>query len=224
VTAPDTMSTRSLFAVVFEVKPDAAHADEYLKIAGSLRPTLEKIPGFLENERFRSRSRQGYLLSLSLWENEKAIVHWRTLEQHHAAQVRGRQDVLDDYRIRVGEVTRVMGTHANRSVGWVRQDRTEADEAVALTIIDGTLPPASSLLPFAEDARSRVVDGDVFDHISARGRMAILMSWRTEQEAEDFANEAIRRNDTQANIYAIRVVRDYGMTDRREAPQYYPVR
>jgi len=224
VTAPDTMSTRSLFAVVFEVKPDAAHADEYLKIAGSLRPTLEKMPGFLENERFRSCSRQGYLLSLSLWENEKAIVHWRTLEQHHAAQVRGRQDVLDDYRIRVGEVTRVTGTHANRSVGWVRQDRTEADEAVALTIIDGTLPPASSLFPFAEDARSRVVDGDVFDHISARGRMAILMSWRTEQEAEDFANEAIRRNDAEANIYAIRVVRDYGMTDRREAPQYYPAR
>jgi heme-degrading monooxygenase HmoA len=218
------MSTRSLFAVVFEVKPDAAHADEYLKIAGSLRPALEKIPGFLENERFRSRSRNGYLLSLSLWENEKAIVHWRTLEQHHAAQVRGRQEVLDDYRIRVGEITRVAGTHANRSVGWVRQDRTEVCEAVALTIIDGTLATTSALWPFAEDARSRSVDGDVFDHISTQGRTAILMSWRSEQEAEDFANDAIRRNDAEASVYAIRVVRDYGMKDRREAPQYYPAR
>jgi heme-degrading monooxygenase HmoA len=224
VTAAITMSTRSLFAVVFEVKPDAAHADEYLKIAGSLRPALEKIPGFLENERFRSRSRNGYLLSLSLWENEKAIVHWRTLEQHHAAQVRGRQEVLDDYRIRVGEITRVAGAHANRSVGWVRQDRTEVGEAIALTIIDGTLAPNSPLWPFAEDARSRSVDGDVFDHISTHGRAAILMSWRSEQEAEDFANEAIRRNDAEANVYAIRVVRDYGMKDRREAPQYYPAR
>ncbi|HET7333329.1 antibiotic biosynthesis monooxygenase [Dyella sp.] len=218
------MSARSLFAVVFEVKPDAAHADEYLKIAGSLRPALEKIPGFLENERFRSRSRNGYLLSLSLWENEKAIVHWRTLEQHHAAQVRGRQEVLDHYRIRVGEITCVAGAHANRSVGWVRQDRTEVGEAVALTIIDGTLAPNSALWPSAEDARLRSVDGDVFDHISTRNRAAILLGWRSEQEAEDFANEAMRCNDAEANIYAIRVVRDYGMADRREAPQYYPAR
>lgn len=222
MTAAITISTRSLFAVVFEVKPNAARGDEYLQIAGSLRPELEKIPGFVENERFRSRSRNGYLLSLSLWDNEKAVVRWRTLEKHHAAQVRGRESVLDDYRIRVGETTRVAGAHADRSVGWVRKDRTEAGEAVAVTIIDGMLSRASSLWQLAEEARSRIVDGDVFDHINALDRVAILMSWRNEQEADDFANEAIRRNDADASIYAIRVVRDYGMTDRREAPQYYP--
>lgn len=216
------MSARSLFAVVFEVKPNAAHADEYLQIAGSLRQGLEKIPGFVENERFRSRSRKGYLLSLSLWDNEKALVQWRTLEKHHAAQVRGRQGVLDDYRIRVGEATRVAGRYADRAVGWVRQDHTEADEAIALTIIDGTPSRASLLWQFAEIARTRIVDGDVFDHISMPDRIAILMSWRSEQEADDFAKEAIRRNDADASIYAIRVVRDYGMMDRREAPQYYP--
>ncbi|GLQ94058.1 antibiotic biosynthesis monooxygenase family protein [Dyella acidisoli] len=216
------MSTHSLFAVVFEVKPNAAHADEYLQIAGSLRPELEKIPGFVENERFRSRSRNGYLLSLSLWDNEKALVHWRTQEQHHGAQVRGRQGVLDDYRIRVGEATRVAGRHADRSVGWVRQDHTEMGEAIALTIIDGTLSPSSSLWQVAEIARARIVGGDVFDHISTPNRIAIVMSWRSEQEADDFAKEAIRRNDADASIYAIRIVRDYGMTDRREAPQYYP--
>jgi len=224
MTSAIAMSTRSLFAVVFEVKPNAARGDEYLQIAGSLRPELEKIPGFVENERFRSRSRNGYLLSLSLWDNEKAIVHWRTLEKHHGAQVRGRQNVLDDYRIRVGEITRVAGPYANRPVGWVRQDRTEAAEAIAITIIDGTLPPSSSLWQFAEDARSRIVDGDMFDHISSPDRVAILMSWRSEQEADDFASEAMRRNDADASVYAIRVVRDYGMTDRREAPQYYPTR
>jgi hypothetical protein len=93
-----------------------------------------------------------------------------------------------------------------------------------LRYIDGSLAPTSSLWPFAEDARSRSVDGDVFDHISTQGRAAILMSWRSEQEAEDFANEAMRRNDAEANVYAVRIVRDYGMTDRREAPQYYPAR
>lgn len=216
------MSTRSLFAVVFEVKPNAARADEYLQIAGSLRPDLEKISGFVENERFRSRSRDGYLLSLSLWDNEKAIVHWRTLEKHHAAQVRGRQGVLDDYRIRVGEATHVAGPYANRSVGWVRQDLTEVGQAAALTIIDGTLAASSSLWPLAEHARSNVIDGDVFDHISTPGRAVILMGWRNPQDADDFVYEAIRRNDADARIYAIRIVRDYSFADRREAPQYYP--
>lgn len=218
------MSTHSLFAVVFEVKPNAERADDYLQIAGSLRPELEKIPGFLENERFRSRSRNGYLLSLSLWDNEKALVHWRTVEKHHAAQMRGRQGVLDDYRIRVGEATRIAGPYANRSVGWVRQDRTEVGEATALTIIDGALSSTASLWSFADEMRSRIVDGDVFDHISTPERAVILMGWRTEQEADDFANEAIRRNDVDASVYSIRVVRDYGMTDRREAPQYYPIK
>ena len=218
------MSTRSLFAVVFEVKPNAARADEYLQIAGSLRPELEKIPGFLENERFRSRSRHGYLLSLSLWDNEKAVVHWRTMENHHAAQARGRQEVLDDYRIRVGEATHAAGPHANRSVGWVRQDLNEVGQATALTIIDGTLATHSSLWTLAEQARSQIVDGDVFDHITTPNRAAILMGWRTQQEADDFAHEAIRHNDAEASIYAIRVVRDYSLTDRREAPQYYPAK
>lgn len=216
------MSARSLFAVVFEVRPNPSHMDDYLQIARSLRPQLEKIPGFLENERFRSRSRDGYLLSLSLWDNEKAIVHWRTLEQHHAAQVRGRQGVLDDYRIRVGEATRVAGPFADRDVGWVRQDPTQTGQATALTLIDGELPSRSSLWEWANTANTDVVDGDVFDHLDGADRVALLAAWRTQREADEVADQAIRRNDADARVYAIRIIRDYRLRDRREAPQYYP--
>ncbi|WP_158545072.1 antibiotic biosynthesis monooxygenase family protein [Dyella monticola] len=216
------MPIRSLFAVVFEVKPNPSHADDYLQMARSLRPELEKIPGFLENERFRSRSRDGYLLSLSLWDNEKAIVHWRTLEQHHAAQVRGRQGVLDDYRIRVGEVTRVAGPFSDRDVGWVRQDSTQTGQATALTLIDGLLSSRSSLWESAHAANPGVVDSDVFDHLDGAGRVALLAAWNTQAQADDIAREAIRRDDAGARVYAIRVIRDYRLRDRREAPQYYP--
>lgn len=218
------MSNRSLFAVVFEVKPNPARKDEYLQIAASLRPALEKIPGFLENERFHSSQREGYLLSLSLWDNEKAVVHWRTLEQHHAAQVRGREGVLEDYRIRVGEVTRVAGRFADRDVGWMRQDQTEIGQATALTIIDGALPDGSSLSPLTSTTHPKALDSDVFQHLTTAGRHAFLAGWRTQQDADNFADAAIRSNDAGANIYAIRVVRDYGLKDRREAPQYYPAR
>lgn len=214
------MSSRSLFAVVFEARPNPARADEYLQIAGSLRAQLADLPGFLENERFKSRSRDGYLLSLSLWDHEKALVQWRTMAQHHAAQVRGREGVLDDYRIRVGEVTRVAGRYADRPVGWARQDHTDAGPATTLTIIDGEL--SSAWLRETEIARPGLVDRDVFDHLSMPGRVAALMGWRTPQHAEDFASSALLRCDKPSNIYAIRVIRDYGLMDRREAPQYYP--
>ncbi|QRN52117.1 antibiotic biosynthesis monooxygenase family protein [Dyella caseinilytica] len=216
---------RSLFAVVFEVKPDEARGADYLRIAKGLRPELTQMPGFLENERFRSRSRPGYLLSLSLWDDEKALVRWRTVEKHHQAQVEGRQGVLDDYHIRVGEVTRVAGRYTDQPVGWMRQDQTQVGQAAALTIIDGVVPPSSSLWKFAGSiapGHGDVVSEDIFDHLTTPGRMAMLVGWRTQQEANAFAEDAIRHNDVHAQIYAIRVIRDYGLKDRREAPQFYP--
>ncbi|RUL78341.1 antibiotic biosynthesis monooxygenase family protein [Dyella choica] len=216
------MPNRSLFAVVFEVKPHPAYKDDYLRIAAGLRPALTKVPGFLENERFRSCSRDGYLLSLSLWDNEKALVQWRTLEQHHAAQVRGREGVLDDYRIRVGEVTRVAGRFADRHIGWMRQDQTQVGQVTALTIVDGILPRDCALNQLIDAARPQVLDHDVFEHFNTGERSAVLAGWHTQQEADDFAELAIRGSDAGANIYAIRVIRDYSLKDRREAPQYYP--
>jgi heme-degrading monooxygenase HmoA len=219
------MDNRSLFAVVFEVKPDAARGADYLRIAQGLRPELIKMPGFLENERFRSRSRPGYLLSLSLWDDEKALVRWRTVEKHHEAQAEGRQGVLDDYHIRVGEVTRVAGPFADRRVGWMRQDQTAIGQAEALTIIDGIESPDSSIWKLASSTaidHAGVVSRDIFDHLTTPGRIAVLIGWQTQDEANAFAEEAMRQNDAHAQIYAIRVIRDYGLKDRREAPQFYP--
>lgn len=222
---PTAIDQRSLFAVVFEVKPDAARGADYLRIASGLRPELIKMPGFLENERFRSRSRPGYLLSLSLWDDEKALVRWRTMEKHHEAQAEGRQGVLDDYHIRVGEVTRVAGPFADRSVGWMRQDQTQIGQAEALTIIDGVVSPDSSIWKLADNVatdHAGVVSRDTFDHLTTPGRVAMLIGWQTQDEANAFAEEAMRQNSAHAQIYAIRVIRDYTLKDRREAPQFYP--
>ena len=220
-----TNEKRSLFAVVFEVKPDQARGADYLRIAKGLRPELTKMPGFLENERFRSRSHPGYLLSVSLWDDEKALVRWRTVEKHHQAQRDGLQGVLDDYHIRVGEVTRVAGPYADRQVGWMRQDQTQVGVAGALSIIDGVVPPDSSLWKFAgnmANGHGDAVSADIFDHLTTPGRIAMLIGWRTQQQANAFAEAAMQHNDVHAQIYAIRVIRDYGLKDRREAPQFYP--
>ena len=50
--------------------------------------------------------------------------------------------------------------------------------------------------------------------------MILLMSWRDHAAAEAF--EGALALPEGARLRRVRVVRDYGMFDRRKAPQYYP--
>jgi len=47
-----------MIAVIFEVEPAEGRFDEYLDHAARLKPFLEKVPGFISVERFRSLSNQ----------------------------------------------------------------------------------------------------------------------------------------------------------------------
>jgi heme-degrading monooxygenase HmoA len=98
-----------MFAVIFEVEPAAGRQQEYLDIAASLRPELEKIDGFVSIERFSSLTKPGKILSLSFWRDEAAILRWRQYEEHYQAQVRGRAGIFADYRLRVASVVRDYG-------------------------------------------------------------------------------------------------------------------
>ena len=93
-----------MFMVIFEVQPHKERFDDYLEIAKSLKPHIEKIDGFIDNERYSSKRREGRVLSLSTWRDEKAVIRWRTLAVHHQAQEKGRFEIFEDYQLRVGEV------------------------------------------------------------------------------------------------------------------------
>jgi heme-degrading monooxygenase HmoA len=98
-----------MFAVIFEVQPKPGRAQDYLDIAASLRPELERIDGFLSIERFQSLTIEGKYLSLSFWRDEAAVRRWREQVEHHAAQAKGRREIFADYRIRVAAVARDYG-------------------------------------------------------------------------------------------------------------------
>ena len=100
-----------MYAVIFEVEPEPDRVQEYLDIAARLRAELEQIEGFISIERFTSLSQHGKILSLSFWRDEDAIARWREQEQHHAAQISGRNGVFRDYRIRVAVVVRDYGMY-----------------------------------------------------------------------------------------------------------------
>ncbi|HEX6002701.1 MAG TPA: antibiotic biosynthesis monooxygenase [Burkholderiales bacterium] len=103
-----------MYAVIFEVKPRPGREQDYLAIAQTLRSELEKIDGFISVERFSSLYEQGKLLSLSFWQDEAAVLRWRTHLEHRAAQRRGREEIFADYRIRVAHVVRDYGMNDRR--------------------------------------------------------------------------------------------------------------
>lgn len=98
-----------MIAVIFEVTPTDAGRDEYFELAAALRPQLDALDGFLSVERFQSLSDPKKLLSLSFFRDEAAVLAWRQLEQHRAAQERGRTELFESYRLRVAEVRRDYG-------------------------------------------------------------------------------------------------------------------
>jgi heme-degrading monooxygenase HmoA len=98
-----------MIAVIFEVIPNEEKKQEYLDIAASLRPELDKIPGFISIERFQSLNDPGKILSLSFWKDEESIQQWRNLEMHRNAQSKGRQEIFKDYHLRIADVKRDYG-------------------------------------------------------------------------------------------------------------------
>ena len=98
-----------MLAVIFEALPAKGKWDEYLDIAGTLKPSLSAIEGFISIERFQSISDPEKVLSLSFWKDEESIQQWRNLSIHREAQKTGRNCVFADYRLRVANVIRDYG-------------------------------------------------------------------------------------------------------------------
>jgi len=218
-----------MFSVLFEVNPRNDQWDAYLGYATMLRPELEQIDGFLDNIRYRSLTRDGWVFAHSEWANEKALVRWRTRARHQQVQQKARAEVFTDYHLRVGQLTRDTRLPAGRALTEQRLDETEAGEGTTVTLISAQRPPqwVSETAPL--DAAGSLglrlqapglLAWDVCDAVLSPGDVILLLSWRDHEAADDFTASAPVPAD--ARLRQVRVVRDYGKYDRRENPQYYP--
>ena len=217
-----------MFAVIFEVVPRKERFDDYLALAKQLKPKLEAIDGFIDNDRFKSRRTDGLLLSLSTWRDEKAVIRWRTHGEHHGVQEKGRFEVFDDYHLRVGEIVADSAPPNGLAVEQQRFDETSAGAGTAVTISE-LLPSADGQLASADPAgelglarigSEGVVACDTFESIYTPGKLLLLVTWRDAAAAERWRPKA--PGNGRLRHRRVRIIRDYGMTDRREAPQYYP--
>jgi heme-degrading monooxygenase HmoA len=224
---PDADIRRSkMFAVIFEVNPKPDAWDSYLGYARLLRPELERVPGFIDNERFSSMRRPGWLLSLSIWQDEAAVIRWRSHAGHHEIQQKGREEVFRDYHLRVGEIIGDSHSPIDLSSHERRFEETQA-AAKVVALCEGApegLPadPDAAMLAArlgAPDPTGNpgLLDWDVFESIYQLGKFILVVSWHDTAAAERWPAHSAG----DIRYRRVRVVRDYGMFDRAEAPQYY---
>src|SRR5205085_6600418 len=143
-----------------------------------LKPEVEAIDGFVDNIRYRSLRRDGWLLSLSSWRDEKALVRWRTQARHHVVQAKGRSDIFLDYHLRIGELIADTRPPGGVVLHEQRLDETQTGDATTITLIDARRPPewvartgpddVAKWLGFAPRA-SGLVDWDAFDAVLTPG-------------------------------------------------------
>jgi heme-degrading monooxygenase HmoA len=217
-----------MFSVIFEVRPHAKEWESYLGFAQLLRPDLFKVDGFIDNIRYRSLTRDGWLLSLSGWVDEKSLIRWRTQARHRGVQERGRESVLADYHLRVGQITDDTHVPDGQILTEQRLDETEIGKGTAIILIDArtltewvestSIEDIVAWLGF-DSCASGIVEWDLFDAVLSPGDLILLTTWHDHKAAAEFMR-SIRTQ--RGRLREVRVVRDYSMYDRREAPQYYP--
>ena len=109
-----------------------------------------------------------------------------------------------------------------------RLDVTEAGIGKAITLLNAKREPdwikqagadaVANSLGFNPDA-SGVVSWDVFDALAVPSDVIALVKWGNLATAEAFEQNTTLPEGVR--LRNIRVVRDYGIFDRREAPQYF---
>jgi heme-degrading monooxygenase HmoA len=221
---------QAMFAVIFTVQPKKERWNDYLDLAKFLKPKLEAIEGFIDNDRFESKRQKGRLLSLSTWRDEKSVVRWRTQGEHHGVQEKGRFEIFEDYHLSVGEITADTDPPAGLRVEEQRFDATVAGPAKVATVTElapktgDTIGADAHALPAQlglDVARDGLVAAEAFESIYHPGKVLLLAFWRDAKAAKAWTPS---RPATAAALRhrRVRIIRDYGMFDRREAPQYYP--
>jgi heme-degrading monooxygenase HmoA len=203
-----------MIAQFFEVQTRQGHAGQYLDLAASLRPALEAMGGCLFIDRFKSLTRENLLLSYQIWRDEGAMTAWRVHAHHHEVQRTGREKVFSDYRIRIAQV--IHEARPGQPV-WQPERRTPYNDPTRRR-------PTYVLAAESKRAEFPVKTEwgrDAFESVYRNGYFAHLIDLPDHQSGIEFGARLFV-DPTIEYFRILEVMRDYGMYDRTEAPQYYP--
>jgi len=219
-----------MFSVMFEVQPDRQRWDAYLANAKMLHPELGQAAGLVDNIRFRSLTRDGWILSLSGWRDEASVVAWHNRVRDDEAGENGRNRLLADYRLRVGEVTSDTRAPDGRKMAQDQPNHTGVGECTYVTLIDAKQTPQwvaannpqemALYLGFDLNSYGDCISWDIFDSLSSTGEIILLVTWKDARSAEDHAATQIVPGD--ARVRVVRVIRDHAIFFDCTAPEDHP--
>ena len=192
-----------MYALFFEVRPKPGHLPHYFEHVARLRSALARHEGLLFLDRYRCLSDDAVLLSHQHWRDEAAILGWRRDSLHLQSQQAGRYEHFADYRIRVASLV----------CQWVEGQFSQAAQ-------DDIQAPDQGRFVIA--AYSQTTDGKVpaqagFESVNHQGAFISLQ----EVASRSLAQASVRAWGNVPglqSVRAFRVVRDYGMLEREEAP------
>jgi hypothetical protein len=150
---------------------------------------------------------------------------------HHGVQEKGRFEVFEDYHLRVGEITTDTRVPPGGNLQQQRLDATEVGQAKVVSISEVDPGPdakpanATTLqerLRVPTIGRDGVSDAELFENIYTPGKLLLLVSWRDNAASESWYPPESLSDAGRLRHRRVRVIRDYGLADRREAPQFYP--
>ena len=198
----------------FEVQIKEGQIDRYLDLAASLKPSLEAMGGCLFIDRFKSLSRKNLLLSYQIWQDEGSMIAWRVDAKHHGVQEIGREKAFADYRIRISQVI-----HEERpqKAAWCPERLSPYNDPKR----------RSPTFVVASESRNREMSAetpwihDVFESVYRPGIFAHLVDVPSPDAGIGFGRQLFSDSTTEY-FRVFEVMRDYGMFNRGEAPQYYP--
>jgi heme-degrading monooxygenase HmoA len=210
----DSSEELLMISQFFEVQTKEGCGDRYLSLAASLKPRLEAMGGCLFIDRFRSLTRENLLLSYQIWQDEGSMVAWRVDAGHHKIQETGREQVFSDYRIRIAQVV-----HEARPGQPVWQPER-------LTPYNDPARRRPTYVIASESANAELPvkiqwQRDSFESVYRQQRFAHLIELPDYQSGLELGSRLFA-DPTTEYFRIFEVMRDYGMYDRAEAPQYYP--
>jgi hypothetical protein len=113
----------------------------------------------------------------------------------------------------------------------LRLDATEIGAAKVVSISEIDPAPGAGMadpdtlqerLRVPKTGRDGVGDVETFESITTDGKLLLLVSWTDTEAAGPWQPPASLPDVGRIRHRRVRVIRDYGMADRREAPQFYP--